>query len=58
MNMKKSVAILGSICFLFLLINSSSAADVKPEERREVSHYVIKWTFDKPVITGPFITGD
>lgn len=58
MNMKKSVVILGSICFLFLLINSSSAADVKPEERREVSQYGITWTFDKPVKTGQFITGD
>ena len=54
--MRKSI-----ICAVFLLpffISILSSAAVKVENRKEISQYGITWTFDKPVKSGQFITGD
>ncbi len=41
-----------------LVLNFVSTAAVKVENRKEISQYGITWTFDKPVKSGQFITGD
>ncbi|MEJ7740402.1 MAG: glycoside hydrolase family 16 protein [Chitinophagaceae bacterium] len=46
-------------CIFFLVtVNISSAQQVKNNFRKEVSQYGITWTFNKPAMTGQFITGD
>ena len=54
--MKRKIfsALVCTCCFLGL----SFSEGVKAEERKEVSQYGITWTFDKPVKSGQFITGD
>src|SRR5690349_18450338 len=50
------------VLFFFLLplsaFNTLCAQQVKVAKRKEISQYGITWTFDKPVTTGQFITGD
>jgi hypothetical protein len=41
-----------------LALNVMSRAVAKVENRKEISQYGITWTFDKPVKSGQFITGD
>ena len=53
----------GNICVIciFLLVffvGIVNAETVKVEYRKEISQYGITWTFDKPVKSGQFITGD
>ncbi|MDD2380750.1 MAG: hypothetical protein PHV35_03540 [Mariniphaga sp.] len=43
------------LCFSSVQGNN---ALVEVKERKEVSQYGITWTFDKPAVTGQFITGD
>lgn len=40
------------------IAQTGKAASVKIEKRREISQYGITWTFDRPVESGQFITGD
>ena len=47
-----------NIILLLFLINTISATIIKVEKRKEISQYGITWTFDKPVTSGQFITGD
>ena len=44
--------------FSFLLLHTAVAQSVKVAARKEISQYGITWTFEKPVTTGQFITGD
>jgi hypothetical protein len=44
--------------FLLLLTGNITFAQVEVKERRELSQYGITWTFEKPAMTGQFITGD
>lgn len=49
------------IIFLFILAICNSSichAAVAVKKRKEVSQYGITWTFEKPALTGQFITGD
>ena len=46
------------LCALLCVFAGAAAAEAKVEDRREVSQYGITWTFDKPVKSGQFITGD
>src|ERR1035437_9672400 len=43
---------------LLLIVNTIQAANIKVEKRKEITQYGITWTFDKPILTGQFITGD
>lgn len=54
--MKRSAFFIG--CSLVFLIKHSTAQQVNVADRLEISQYGITWTFDKPVKTGQFITGD
>jgi hypothetical protein len=56
--MRKSIFQAVSILLLLLFVNMVSAETVKVENRKEISQYGITWTFDKPVKSGQFITGD
>src|ERR1035437_160608 len=56
--MRKSIFQAVSILLLLLFVNMVSAETVKVDNRKEISQYGITWTFDKPVKTGQFITGD
>ena len=56
--MKKSI-IYGTTIIMFLLVAKlGSATNVNVESRLEINQYGITWTFDRPVISGQFITGD
>lgn len=47
------------IIFFFLLVSSGlRAGDKNIQYRKEISQYGITWTFEKPVKSGRFITGD
>ena len=59
----KKMPVLFGILFLFLFTGFGQVHDgndtmVGVKKRKEVSQYGITWTFDKPAITGKFITGD
>lgn len=53
--MKRS---LFAVLVLLVFLSFNSMAAVKVEKRKEISQYGITWTFDKPVQSGQFITGD
>ena len=61
-NMKKSFIGISIVLLLILEgvnpIQTLSAQPVQIEKRTEISQYGITWTFDKPALTGQFITGD
>jgi hypothetical protein len=44
--------------FSFLIVDPAAGQSVKVAGRKEISQYGITWTFEKPVTTGQFITGD
>lgn len=47
------------LVFLFCLIAGAAIGQpVSPGLRKEISQYGITWTFDKPMPTGQFVTGD
>jgi|GEM_PF-337974 len=48
----------GSVVFTLLFVLAVLMADGKTEYRKSVSQYGITWEFEKPVLTGQFITGD
>jgi len=61
--MQKFTVVLVHILILFTLIRCNKpqyadAALAKAAYRQEISQYGITWTFDKPVQSGQFITGD
>lgn len=56
--MKRTILPVLSFIILACLAGSAFAEPVKVQERKEVSQYGITWTFDKPVTSGQFITGD
>jgi hypothetical protein len=48
----------GHIVFTLLILLAVLIAEGKSEYRKSVSQYGITWEFDKPALTGQFITGD
>lgn len=48
------------ISFLYFMLNCDfgNAQVVGVDKRKEISQYGITWTFEEPVISGQFITGD
>lgn len=56
--MRKRYNYLTSILLLTILCWNATAQSAKVDLRKEISQYGITWTFEKPVKSGQFITGD
>ena len=46
------------VFYFTIIVSVAQAQKVKVTKRSSLSQYGITWTFDKPAITGQFITGD